>query len=73
MTVPSLGAIGGIELTVPEGTEVDAQVIPIFGGVDVGKLAPPTPDLPVLRLRGVCGFGGVDIRHPKLRKRRDSN
>ncbi len=61
---------GGVELTVPPGTEVDNQVMALFGGVDVGKLAAPDPSAPKLLVKGFVGFGGVDVRNPKVRKNR---
>lgn len=61
---------GGIEITVPPGTDVDNQVMALFGGSDVRKLAAPEPDAPRLVLKGFVGFGGVDVRNPKVRKRR---
>lgn len=61
---------GGVEVTVPPGTDVDSQVIAVFGGSEVGRLAPPDPALPTIRVKGFCGFGGVEIRNPKARKRR---
>ena len=60
---------GGIELTVPPGTEVDNQVMAVLGGSDVGKLAPPDPSAPRITVKGFVGFGGIDIRNPKVRKR----
>jgi hypothetical protein len=61
---------GGVEVVVPPGTEVDSQVIAIFGGSDVGKLVPPDPSAPKLVVKGFCGFGGVEVRNPKDRNRR---
>lgn len=61
---------GGVEITVPPGTDVDNQVMALFGGSDVGKLAAPDPSAPKLVLKGFVGFGGVDVRNPKARKRR---
>lgn len=60
---------GGIELTVPPGTDVDNQVMAVLGGSDVGKLAPPNPSAPRITVKGFVGFGGVEIRNPKVRKR----
>ncbi|HQZ00068.1 MAG TPA: DUF1707 domain-containing protein [Propionicimonas sp.] len=62
---------GGVEVTVPPGTDVDSQVIAIFGGTEVGRLTPPDPSLPKIRLKGFCGFGGVEIRNPKARRNRN--
>lgn len=61
---------GGINLTVPPGTDVDNQVIAVFGGSEVGKLAPPDRSAPRIVVKGFVGFGGVDIRNPKVRKER---
>ena len=61
---------GGIELTVPPGTEVNNQVMAVLGGSDVGKLAPPDPSAPRITVKGFVGFGGVDIKNPKVRKDR---
>ena len=62
---------GGVEVTVPPGTDVDSQVIAIFGGTEVGRLTPPDPSLPKIRLKGFCGFGGVEVRNPKARRNRN--
>ncbi len=61
---------GGIEVTVPPGTDVDSQVVAVFGGAEVGRLAPPDPSAPRLTLKGFCGFGGIEVRNPKDRGRR---
>lgn len=59
---------GGIDVTVPPGTDVDNQVMAVLGGSDVGKLAPPDPSAPRITVKGFVGFGGVDIKNPKVRK-----
>lgn len=61
---------GGIEITVPPGTDVDSRVAAVFGGSEVGRLAPPDPSAPKLVVKGFCGFGGVEVRNPKDRGRR---
>ncbi len=60
---------GGVEVTVPPGTDVDSSVIAVFGGTEVRKLAPPDGVAPRIVVKGFCGFGGVEVRHPKDRKR----
>lgn len=62
---------GGIELTVPPGTEINNQVMAVFGGSEVGKLSPPDGSAPRITVKGFVGFGGIEIRNPKLHKRRD--
>lgn len=59
---------GGIELTVPPGTDVDNQVMAVLGGSDVGKLAPPDPSAPRITIKGFVCFGGIEIKNPKVRK-----
>ena len=61
---------GGIDITVPPGTDVNNQVMAVLGGSDVGKLAPPDPSAPRITVKGFVGFGGVDIKNPKVRKNR---
>lgn len=60
---------GGIELTVPPGTVVENQVIAIFGGSDTHKVAPPLAGAPKLIVKGFVGFGGVDVKNPKVKRR----
>ena len=60
---------GGVEVTVPPGTDVDSSVIAVFGGAEVRKLAPPDGLAPRIVVKGFCGFGGVEVRNPKDRKR----
>jgi len=61
---------GGVDITVPPGTDVNNQVMAVLGGSDVGKLAPPDPSAPRITVKGFVGFGGVDIKNPKVRKDR---
>lgn len=60
---------GGVDIVVPVGTDVDSQVVAVFGGSDVGKLAPPDGAAPRLVVKGFCGFGGVHVQNPKDRNR----
>ncbi len=60
---------GGVEVTVPPGTDVDCQVVAVFGGAEARKVGPPDGIAPRLVVKGFCGFGGVEVRNPKVRKR----
>ncbi|MCA0297144.1 MAG: DUF1707 domain-containing protein [Actinobacteria bacterium] len=62
--------LGGVEIVVPPGTQVDTQLIAVLGGSDVGKLAPPDGSAPRLVIKGFAGLGGVEVRNPKDRKKR---
>jgi hypothetical protein len=61
---------GGIELTVPAGTDVNNQVMAVLGGSEVGRLTPPDPSAPRITLKGFVGFGGLEVRNPKVKKNR---
>jgi Domain of unknown function (DUF1707)./Predicted membrane protein (DUF2154). len=60
---------GGVELIVPAGTTVENQVIAVFGGTDAGKVTAPVHGAPKVVLKGFVGFGGVDIKNPKVKRR----
>lgn len=61
---------GGIDVRVPDGVEVRNQVVPIFGGSDVKGVTAVAAGMPVLTLRGLVGFGGVDVKGPLSGRRR---
>lgn len=61
---------GGVELTVPPGTEVHNQVMALFGGTETGKLSAPQPDAPKIVIKGFAGFGGIEVRNPKDKRDR---
>jgi len=60
--------MGGTEIIVPPGLNVESHGIAILGGFDhLGDtLQPDTPDGPTLRITGLALMGGVDVtvRHP---------
>lgn len=63
---------GGVEVTVPEGTEVISHVAAVFGGADTHRLAPPQPGMPRVVLTGFALFGGLNVRNPSGRGQRDA-
>ena len=59
--------MGGVEIVVPPGVNVESQGIGIMGGFDHrGDTDDPDPNAPTLRISGVAIMGGVDIavRYP---------
>jgi Domain of unknown function (DUF1707) len=63
--------LGGAEIRVPDGLNVEISELSILGGngVDVGE-EQPAPDGPVVHLRLVTILGGVEVkRGPKLSRR----
>jgi hypothetical protein len=53
---------GGLEITVPAGMAVRSEVVAILGGVELPPTLPIGPDTPVLVLKGVAIFGGVEVK-----------
>jgi hypothetical protein len=61
---------GGLDIKVPEGLHVSNEMVGIFGGTDLKDVADPLPGAPTLVLKGLTLFGGVSVRGPKPRERR---
>lgn len=61
---------GGLEIKVPEGIEVQDQVMGIFGGTDISKVGDHAPGAPVLVIKGVALFGGVSVKGSARRTKR---
>jgi hypothetical protein len=53
---------GGISIRVPDGVEVRDESSSVFGGVSVDTDDPPASGGPVVVLKGLSIFGGVDAR-----------
>ncbi|MGH9136877.1 MAG: DUF1707 SHOCT-like domain-containing protein [Acidimicrobiales bacterium] len=61
--VTAVAIMGGIDIIVPEGIEVEFSGLPIMGGTDCRlKDVPVVPGAPVLRVRAVAFWGGVSVR-----------
>ena len=57
--------MGGIDILVPPGLNVDVSGVPLMGGFDDRSAGMVDPDAPTLRVRGVAIMGGVDVKLPK--------
>jgi class 3 adenylate cyclase len=70
VVITAVAFMGGIDIVVPEGIEVDLSGIPIMGGKDL-RLAdvPPIPGAPRIRVRAVPVMGGVTVRSKATRAR----
>jgi hypothetical protein len=54
--------MGGVEIVVPPGVEVEAhELVSIMGGQSL-KVPPAPAYAPVVRIRGKVVMGGVDVR-----------
>ena len=54
---------GGLEVRVPREWRVEVEVSPVFGGVEDNTRQPSKKSSPILRLKGKCLFGGVEIKN----------
>jgi hypothetical protein len=62
VTMTVLAFMGGINVIVPEGVEVDAHgLIPFMGGRNVRVPTPAGELAPRIRLRGLAFMGGVNV------------
>lgn len=57
--------MGGIDIVVPPGLNVDVSGVPLMGGFDDRSSGIVDPEAPTLRVRGVAIMGGVDVKLPK--------
>ncbi|WP_298131634.1 DUF1707 domain-containing protein [Micropruina sp.] len=60
---------GGIEVLVPEGTDLENRALAVFGGAGAKVTTPPAPGAPKVVLRGFVGFGGVEARVKRLKNK----
>lgn len=61
---------GGIEVLVPEGTDLENRALAIFGGAGAKVTTPPAPGAPKVVVRGFVGFGGVDARVKRSKEKK---
>jgi len=64
VVINAIAVMGGIEIIVPEGIEVELGGIAIMGGKDAHRLkdVPVLPGSPVIRVRVFAFWGGVTVR-----------
>jgi hypothetical protein len=62
-SLTAVAILGGVNIVVPEGVEVDVDGIAILGGKDYkpGRTGPP-PGAPRLRIRAFALLGGVEVK-----------
>lgn len=68
--VEFLCLMGGLDIIVPEGINVEVKGLPIMGGIDKKVSDEHYPARPTLRIHGIAVMAGVDIKYPKRKKRR---
>ncbi|MCK9898179.1 DUF1707 domain-containing protein [Frankia sp. AgB32] len=63
ITITAVAVLGGIEIIVPEGVDVEVTGTSVLGGRTVRIAAvPQRPTTPVVRVRAVAVLGGIDVR-----------
>jgi hypothetical protein len=65
--ITAVTVMGGIEVIVPEGVEVDISDFALMGGNSGPKDAPVPPGAPIVRLRAYSLMGGVAVSRKKPR------
>ncbi|MBN2657043.1 MAG: DUF1707 domain-containing protein [Spirochaetales bacterium] len=63
-------ALGGIELRVPEGVNVDVSGLPLLAGIENKLSGDSHPGNPLIRLRGTVFMGGIEVKPSKRKKKR---
>jgi len=62
VTITTVALMGGDEIYVPEGVEIEVGGFAFFGGDDLhGRANAAHPGAPVVRIRSFAVFGGVDV------------
>ena len=62
--------MGGVDITVPEGINVEVKGLPVMGSIAKKVSDDHYPGRPTLKIHGIVLMGGVDIKYPKRKKRR---
>jgi hypothetical protein len=71
IVITAVAVMGGIEITVPEGIEVDVGGFALMGGHEYRPGTEPIrPGTPMVRVRGYALMGGVDVRVKRARSSR---
>ncbi|EIV92990.1 DUF1707 domain-containing protein [Frankia sp. QA3] len=69
LLITAVAVMGGIEIIVPEGVDVEVTGVSVMGGRTVKVAdAPRGPGTPVVRIRAVAVMGGVEVRSKPPRK-----
>jgi class 3 adenylate cyclase len=70
IVITAVAFMGGIDVIVPEGIEVDMSGVPIMGGKDLKvRDVAPTPGAPRVRVRAFPIMGGVTVRNKGLKEK----
>ena len=68
VTINASCLMGGIEIIVPEGLNVQVHGFGFMGGYSGTPAGPVDPDAPTVHVRGFALMGGVDVKRKPLRQ-----
>ncbi|WP_194911345.1 DUF1707 SHOCT-like domain-containing protein [Catenulispora rubra] len=68
VTINASCVMGGIEITVPEGLNVQVHGFGFMGGYSGTPVGPVDPDAPTVHVRGFAFMGGVDVKRKAPRQ-----
>jgi hypothetical protein len=69
LKISAVAFMGGVEIIVPEGVEVELSGFAIMGDRSNKIDAPVLPDAPLVRVDAYAVMGSVEVRHPKKKER----
>jgi class 3 adenylate cyclase len=70
IVITAVAFMGGIDIVVPEGIEVELSGVPIMGGKDLRvRDVAPTPGAPRVRVRAFPIMGGITVRNKGLKEK----
>ncbi len=61
-TIYAAAIFGGIDISLPQGVNVETNCLPIFGGISESKLRVPNDGFPTIKINAVAIFGGIDVK-----------
>jgi len=70
-TIQAVAFLGGIEIIVPDDITVKVQGFGMMGGFDHHGSGEGPPGAPVVTINGFALMGGVEVKRPKRKKKRD--
>lgn len=62
LTIAKYSLVGGVDVVVPPGVNVELSGFSLFGGRDIGRRADGDPNLPAVRITSYGVFGGISVR-----------
>jgi len=63
-------AMGGIDIRVPEGINVDLSGLPLLGGIENKLSGEFHPGNPTIKVHGTVIMGGLDVKPSKKKKKK---